>query len=629
MSIPVLTQVYAEARRLAVAGSVVAKGDFRLKKLIPPLEQSAAQAPVFGKVAEAAKAVVEGPESGAAEALLELTALASAVLYTQGETGLAGPLEAVETTDLGGTTSQIPARVLKPLLEALGGKGGGRLEPVQDAVKKGLFRDLRLIRPALAAIDDGYAEVGDLIATEVLPVYGTAILPELRAKYDPKGAKGHPRRLKLMHRIDAAGTRELVKEALDKGGKEVKIAAISCLGAEPEDRDYLIDQAGSKTADVREAAYHALAKLDHPDAVAVLAKAITGKDLGIATNAIVESKNPQLAAVLAAEIRTSADSLLKIKDKKKASDAADRVTDLLNALPRTDSNELDAVLLDLFARRAEFAKVKGTIYSGTDVVEAVVSQMSDGSDAMRKALVAAHAELAPDQLQQAFEAGRWVLTSEEQYATFSPYLLAKVDEKKKARDPAWVKREAIIDGIDSDYYSYDWFDDEPEEFDEDDDEDELDWRTKRRLEQAKKAPHDPRWLDAAVALKHEGLVDALARPDHAGAQAFAKGLFDAALKKAKHPQEVQGSVISMLRVGHPEAAAAFFAGVGKVGKKTPPYHLYWYSNMIPRLPAAAIPQLEQTLAGFSKELSEAVGEEWQEKITKLKAKHAPPAPPAE
>ena len=33
MSIPVLTQVYDEVRRLAIAGSVVAPGDFRLKKL--------------------------------------------------------------------------------------------------------------------------------------------------------------------------------------------------------------------------------------------------------------------------------------------------------------------------------------------------------------------------------------------------------------------------------------------------------------------------------------------------------------------------------------------------------------------------------------------------------------------
>ena len=56
MSIPVLIEVYDEMRRLAIAGSAVAPGDFRLKKLIPPLEKSGEKAPVFAKVAQAATA---------------------------------------------------------------------------------------------------------------------------------------------------------------------------------------------------------------------------------------------------------------------------------------------------------------------------------------------------------------------------------------------------------------------------------------------------------------------------------------------------------------------------------------------------------------------------------------------
>src|SRR5204862_7818175 len=101
MSIAVLAQVYDETRRLAVAGSVVAGGDFRLKKLVPPLEQAGAKAPVFARVGQAAKAVVEANEQTSAEALLELATLVNAILYTQGETGCPGPLRAIETTDLG------------------------------------------------------------------------------------------------------------------------------------------------------------------------------------------------------------------------------------------------------------------------------------------------------------------------------------------------------------------------------------------------------------------------------------------------------------------------------------------------------------------------------------------------
>src|SRR5436190_5968266 len=189
MSIAVLNQVYDEARRLAVAGSVVARGDFRLKKLLPPLDQAGAKAPVFAKVAECARAVIDGPDDASAANLLELTSLVTAVLYTQGETGVAGPLEPIETVALGGATAQTSARLLKPLLEALGSTGSGRLELVKDAHERGAFRDLRLVRPALDGLDDPYPEIAEFITEKVLPVYGPAILPELRANFDLKGTK--------------------------------------------------------------------------------------------------------------------------------------------------------------------------------------------------------------------------------------------------------------------------------------------------------------------------------------------------------------------------------------------------------------------------------------------------------
>src|ERR1700722_8244896 len=126
MSIPVLIQVYDEMRRVAIAGSAVAAGDFRLKKLIPPLEKSGEKAPVFAKVAQAVAAVVDSTEKTASAALLELTTLVNAILYTQGETGIAGEFKSLETTDLGGQATQAGARILKPLLEALRSTGSGR-----------------------------------------------------------------------------------------------------------------------------------------------------------------------------------------------------------------------------------------------------------------------------------------------------------------------------------------------------------------------------------------------------------------------------------------------------------------------------------------------------------------------
>src|SRR5262245_57463126 len=211
MSIALVAEVYDESRRLAIAGSTVAPGDFRIKKLIAPLEQVGAKAPVFSRVAEAVKAVVESTDKTSAQALLDLTTLVSAILYTQGETGIAGELQPIETTDLGLVATQTGARVLKPLLEALSTKGSGRLELIRDAHENGAFRDLRLIQPAVAAIDDVYPEIADLICDKILPLYGKAILPALRSSFDMKGRAGNPRRLRLMHQLDPAGNRTLVK----------------------------------------------------------------------------------------------------------------------------------------------------------------------------------------------------------------------------------------------------------------------------------------------------------------------------------------------------------------------------------------------------------------------------------
>ncbi len=198
MSIAVLTNVYDEMRRLAIAGSATAAGDFRLKKLIPSLEQAGAKAPVFTRIAEAVKSLVESPEQASAPALLELCTLVTAVLYTQGETGLSGELTPLDSADLEPPASQVSASVLKPLLDALANTGSGRLEIIRDSFERGAFHDLRLVKPAMEAIDDPSPDVGDFIAREVLPLYRKAILLDLKSRLDLKsGKRGHQRRLAL------------------------------------------------------------------------------------------------------------------------------------------------------------------------------------------------------------------------------------------------------------------------------------------------------------------------------------------------------------------------------------------------------------------------------------------------
>jgi hypothetical protein len=52
MRLALIEESAKEARRLAIAGSPLAVGDFRLKKLIAPIEQAGAKVSVFAQVAK-------------------------------------------------------------------------------------------------------------------------------------------------------------------------------------------------------------------------------------------------------------------------------------------------------------------------------------------------------------------------------------------------------------------------------------------------------------------------------------------------------------------------------------------------------------------------------------------------
>src|SRR5580765_2004068 len=139
MSLALIQESAKEVRRLAIAGSPLAVGDFRLKKLIPALEQAGAKVPVFAQVAKAICDVVGGKEAESASRLLNLSTLLNAILYTQGQTSTSGELQKLETFSTSCATTRTTARVLKPLVEALSASGGGRFEIVKSGVERGAF----------------------------------------------------------------------------------------------------------------------------------------------------------------------------------------------------------------------------------------------------------------------------------------------------------------------------------------------------------------------------------------------------------------------------------------------------------------------------------------------------------
>jgi hypothetical protein len=602
MSIAILTQVADEVRRLAIAGSVVAPGDFRLKKLAPALEKAGEKAPVFAKVAQGVNKVIESNEQTSAESLLELSSLVNAILYTQGETGIAGTLAEIPTTNLGNQQTQTSARILKPLLEALSTTGSGRMEVIKDAHERNVFKDLRLIKPVLQGLDDPYPEIADFLVKSVLPLYGTAIVPELRAKFDQKGRAGHCRRLQLMHQLDPVGTRPLVQEALEQGSKEMRVTAIECLGDSPEDLAFLLEQAKAKAKDVRAAALRALAKLDAGDAGTLLQSVLKSGELELVVQSIRRSPNPQLRTLVLEETKAQLAQTLAAKpekDKEKAKKEAGarhaRLNLLLECLRGHDDAAISAFLLDAFETRDKLATLAGEP-SGKDVAEKMVQLMAQGSDQTRRALAARHADLSADDLRQAFFAARYSLSAAEVYDTFAPYLRVKVDPKKKGRDAAASKFAAVLDGLQQHWSWYRYGDVLDEE----------EFKNLKSL--------DPRWLDLAVEQEHLSLVMALARPGHATVNGLLSRTFVEVLGKSKDLHDIAPVLQTMIRVEHPDATQAMLQTIEKHAKTSHHWGFYWISRLIPQLPKSAVGELEQLLP----KLPEKVIDQLLDYVTQLK-----------
>jgi hypothetical protein len=603
MSIPVLIQTYDEVRRLAIAGSVVAPEDFRLQKLLPQLEQAGQKAPVFAKVGEAVKRLIESNEKTSAAALLELTTLVNAILYTQGETGIDGALTLLKTIEIGRLKTQASAQVLKPLQEALTTTGSGRLELIRDAYERGAFHDLRLIAPALAALDDTYAEIGELVADKILPLYGQAIVSELQAKFDPKGRAGHVRRLLLMHRLDPEGARPYVQRSLDEGSQEVRIAAIGCLGDSPDDLPFLLEQVKAKAKDVRSAALKGLGKSGADEAAKVLCQAITNADLALAVEPLRQSRNPVVTDFLLDATEKQFDALIagKEKDVKKLGKQNERMCLLLECLREREDKKTEKLLLRMFGHVDQLAALKGET-SGLDVVERLVSVMAVGSPKVQSTLVDAHETLPAEGLDQAFIAACGCRKPAEVFTLFSPYLTARINEKKKNQTPAYAKREAIIYLLlqgRRDWY----FDPEAESITDD---------------------LDPKWLDLAVQMGRADLVLALAVPGHAGANALLTKIFREHLGKAGAEYQWSEILDTMIRVGHPEATDATIELLKKNAKTKYYYSYYWIGHLIPRLPKAeALPKLEALLPTLpEKMIDELLGY-----VTELKQSTPPTSSP--
>jgi hypothetical protein len=304
MSLSLITDTAAEVHRLTIAGSALASGDFRLRKLLPQLESLGAKAPVFGRIAQGVKAVTEEPDAATAgRALLDLATLLTAIQYTQSQHGAEGEFEPISSAVRSWTPTVAGYRSLAAVVEALTSTGEGRLEVVQEAAGRGLFADLRLMQPAIMALGDRFGQLADFVAEQAIPQFGPVVVPLLKAGFDPKGGVSHARRLRALAAVDREEGRACARAALKGATKEVKVAAIAALAGSKEDYETIVELSKDRVHEVRFAAIQALGSIGDPQAV------------GLANEILLEAKDgcDVRAREAAALIAKSGDGLVMAK----------------------------------------------------------------------------------------------------------------------------------------------------------------------------------------------------------------------------------------------------------------------------------------------------------------------------
>lgn len=554
MSNTPLMELNEEIRRLYIAGSDLAAGDYRLKRLLPVLQQMGQRAPIFMKLSEGVAELIEpasnNPQSDSAKRLQDVNLLLQSILRTQGEGASEGETASLVTNPMPLRTF-LSYRKLSAVRTALTTRGGGRYEIIYEAYQSGYFQDLRLVPLAIQALSDPYTEIADLAMDRILPAYGPAIVPHLLDSFHAEGGRLEARKLTVVAKCGGKEVLTAIYEAAVSGSDEVRTTAIHLLAGHKEYEEALLDWSRDKKKGIREAAYAALAESGWESAVERLYEASQGKDSELVNPSLSRCQSPLLTRMLAqdfAKLLKSQQEIPPLSDKQKTTDNAAQIKRYLWSLHLKESPELEALYLEVL-RRYEWYMFKldwsylaneairyvsrtGTAEGRRLVEEALELDFARSANTVHftcEIFVKAQPILSPQRLYEVYAnvleqgTGASALSGSKKnckrlLGTIEGLVVSRT-YKRLAQD--WARGEEV--------YVYDVEMPSPESI---------------------AASWDSRWLDHFILLDHLALVSAFARPGHEGAISFL-------LDRLKNSPEFRNrfanlAVIGLVRAGIPE-----------------------------------------------------------------------------
>ncbi|WP_152392766.1 HEAT repeat domain-containing protein [Paenibacillus guangzhouensis] len=362
MSTALLQELHQELRRIYIAGSDLALGDYRLKRMLPQFQQLGERAPIFKRLGEGITALIEPSDIEnyqSAEQLQDLNLLLTSVLRTQGMTAPQGELRSLENHPVSLSTF-LPYRKLAAVEVALTTTGSNRYEVVVHAFEEGMFRDLRLLALAVRALGDPYSEIAEFAMQKILPSYGAEVVPYLIDSFDPMGGRVESRKLQVIGQAGGEDVLDLISRAAESGSEEVRVTAIRLLATQPSYASALLSWTRDKKKSIREAAYQSLAVNNSDAAVERIYEAFTGKDIEIAAEAAAKCSSEPLTAWLVRDLGEELkQAFVNKEDKKKAEASQIKINHFLTALEGKRGDSLYELFIEVTSQYSSYISSVG------------------------------------------------------------------------------------------------------------------------------------------------------------------------------------------------------------------------------------------------------------------------------
>jgi HEAT repeat protein len=218
--------VLEDVESLLPPGAKAASGDRRLRQAAQRLREIGPRVPAAAALAGALEQLAEDSTREGASASLDLLRMVRPLRASRAGAGVAGPLEALP--DSGPWSTPATADEMEPVLRWLRSRSW---EDHWDDVEHFFRRhaELRFVGPFLQRMAQGNGDPAESVASQLLPRYGPALLPDLCVLLEHGDQRTQPRALLAICQIDGQRGAELCRPRLSDSNSTVRLSALEAL----------------------------------------------------------------------------------------------------------------------------------------------------------------------------------------------------------------------------------------------------------------------------------------------------------------------------------------------------------------------------------------------------------------